>query len=142
MTAEQLVKQAMQAAGGDDRVTARRLLAEALRLDPQCAQAWYVLAQVVTDREQAVYCLKKVLELQPGNRLALELLQKLGAAKVVLPPDPLDRPRLPRRRSWWKIALLAAVVIGVLAAVAPWWGWGSCGKILAGQAMGKLRPAI
>jgi len=145
MHVEQLVQQAIEAAGKDDRLTAHQLLAEAIRLDPACSRAWYVLAQVVTDPQQAIYCLNKVLELQPGNRLALEMLQKLGAVKVVLPSERVERaPRVqPARRKWGWLYLLAVIPLLVgFFYTASWWGWGSCGKVTAGQAMNQLEPLI
>jgi tetratricopeptide (TPR) repeat protein len=53
---------------------ARRLLFEAVRLDPRHEKAWLTLASVLTDMEQAIECLRRVLAINPDNRTAREWL--------------------------------------------------------------------
>ena len=53
---------------------ARRLLFEAVRLDPHHEKAWLALASVLTDMEQAIECLRRVLAINPDNRTAREWL--------------------------------------------------------------------
>lgn len=59
----------------------RAELMDTVRKDPSNLSAWFQLAELVEKRDQAIYCLKRVLELEPGNRTAqrkLTLLQSEG----------------------------------------------------------------
>jgi hypothetical protein len=53
-----------------DRGTARRLLAAALRADPQNVQAWLSMIEVVDTDEQRRECLQRVLAIEPDNQAA------------------------------------------------------------------------
>jgi tetratricopeptide (TPR) repeat protein len=53
---------------------ARRLLYEAVRIDPRHENAWLALASVLNNMEQAIDCLKRVLAINPENKTAKEWL--------------------------------------------------------------------
>jgi tetratricopeptide (TPR) repeat protein len=53
---------------------ARRLLYEAVRLEPRHENAWLALASVVNNMEQAIDCLRRVLVINPDNKTAKEWL--------------------------------------------------------------------
>jgi tetratricopeptide (TPR) repeat protein len=54
---------------------ARRLLTEAVRADPRHENAWLALASALTDMNQAIDCLKRVLVINPNNKTAQDWLK-------------------------------------------------------------------
>ncbi|MDW8325110.1 MAG: tetratricopeptide repeat protein [Anaerolineales bacterium] len=54
---------------------ARRLLTEAVRADPRHENAWLALASALTDVNQAIDCLERVLVINPNNKTAQEWLK-------------------------------------------------------------------
>jgi tetratricopeptide (TPR) repeat protein len=74
MNAETLYERATLAIRTRQLEEARRLLFEAVRINPRHEQAWMALASVLTDMEQAIDCLKRVLAINPENRTAQEWL--------------------------------------------------------------------
>ncbi len=82
-------QQAIDAYRSGDKVTARRILSQVVRQEPGNARAWYLLSQVVDQSDQAVFCLKKVLEIDPSNGQALERLERLQPPPArPVPPAP------------------------------------------------------
>lgn len=77
-----------------DRSTARTILKDALREDPDNAQAWLLLADSVDDPGQRRDCIERVLTLDPDNLRAREALaEQLGLGSATdhswhLPPAP------------------------------------------------------
>src|SRR5262249_49518897 len=59
------------------RFEARRLIADELNRHPGNADAWIVMAQLVDDRERAIYYLKRALEINPDEQRARYHLEKL-----------------------------------------------------------------
>lgn len=74
MNADTLYERATLAIRTRQLDEARRLLFEAVRLDAQHERAWMALASVLTDMEQAIDCLRRVLAINPDNRTAREWL--------------------------------------------------------------------
>jgi len=68
---EPLIQQAIAIVKAGNLPAARALLSKVVMQDPGNARAWYLLSQVVENNEQAIYCLKRVLIIQPDNQLAL-----------------------------------------------------------------------
>ncbi|MBP7693777.1 MAG: hypothetical protein KA764_17780 [Anaerolineales bacterium] len=104
MNAETLYERASTAIRTRHLEEARRLLFEAVRLDPQHERAWLSLASVLTDMEQAIDCLRRVLAINPDNRTAREWLalalqeraRQEAVAEYNSDPDvaqmPIDQP--------------------------------------------------
>lgn len=100
--ASDLVQQAIDHIRAGDADTAHGMVIRAVRADDQNALAWAVLAHLTYRPEapqEAIYCLKQVLRLQPNNLQAWEYLSTLGASpdapgqwQTPLPESP---PRLP-----------------------------------------------
>lgn len=61
---------------------ARALLGRYLVEDPNCEQAWFLLAQVVEKPEQTVDCLKRVIRLNPNNQAAARALAVLKSGRT------------------------------------------------------------
>ncbi len=104
MSVEQL-KQAKAAIQNGDKAHARNILRKMILAYPRDEQAWYLMAQVVEKREQAVDCLERVLKINPYNQQAEKALSILKHAK----PRPVSSSPVPVR----------AAVTAVSPAVAP-----------------------
>ncbi|MFQ3535926.1 MAG: tetratricopeptide repeat protein [Aggregatilineales bacterium] len=88
--AQQLLQQGIAAAKAGQRDEARRLLQEAIRRDVANETAWLWLSGVANTDEERIFCLMKILEINPGNQNALKGLAKLG----VKPPSSTAIRRL------------------------------------------------
>jgi hypothetical protein len=79
---DDLIQQAIEAGKAGDKEGAKRLLSQVVRQDPQNARAWYLLSQTVDTTEQAIYCVEKVLEIDPINELAIKRLRSLKGEAI------------------------------------------------------------
>ena len=77
MTNDEAIQQAVNLARSGERAAARQLLENTVRQEPQNARAWYLLSQLVDTSKQTIYCLEKVLEVDPTNEQAITRLEKL-----------------------------------------------------------------
>src|SRR3990172_1259600 len=103
--ARQLRQQGIDAAKAGRKDEARRLLQQAIRLEPGNEMAWLWMASVSNDKRERLFCLKKLLEVNPANETALKALGALGVTPEELlgstpavaaqpaPPPPIARPR-------------------------------------------------
>jgi len=130
---ESLLSQGIVAARLGERSTARRLLSEAVRLDPESEKGWLWLSDVLDTPPAKAYCLQRVLALNPDNHLARQGLAALGAppppAKAAPTPSTEPPPQaLPkgegvaRQRHLWLaiiagLSLFALCLVGALAYV-------------------------
>ncbi|MBN2389853.1 MAG: hypothetical protein JXR84_03965 [Anaerolineae bacterium] len=81
-----------QQAQTGDRLGARKELARRLREQPDDVQAWLLMAALLDEPEQQAECCRKVLHLDPQNRHAAAMLQRIGFQGNV-PEAPLpSRP--------------------------------------------------
>ncbi|MEZ5402322.1 MAG: response regulator [Bryobacteraceae bacterium] len=80
----ELLRRAVEAARTGNKPEARRLLAEAVRVDPNNEKAWLWRASLTVSRSVAAGYLHEVLRINPQNTSAMALLAKLGHA----PPAP------------------------------------------------------
>jgi tetratricopeptide (TPR) repeat protein len=69
-----LFNQAVAAIKANQNEQARKLLIEVVRANPRHEQAWLALASVLSDMNQAIECLKRVLILNPNNSTAQDWL--------------------------------------------------------------------
>lgn len=89
------IRQAIELAKAGRKSEARQIATRILRRDADNATAWVVMAQVVTNRQQAIDCLKNVLRLEPGHpwaTLHLGRLERLEEESQVAPPPPTLPP--------------------------------------------------
>ena len=63
-----------------DKSNARSLLSRAIKNNPNDEKAWLALAAASEKREQRIYCLKKVLALNPENATAKCEFSKLSSS--------------------------------------------------------------
>lgn len=80
----------MAKAGQKDE--ARELLQQSIRLEPQNEAAWLWLASVARDNRERLFCLQKLLEINPQNETARKALD---AANQQQPPSESVVRRLP-----------------------------------------------
>lgn len=72
-----LYARASQAAASGDKTTARGWLDELIVDEPDNAQAWLLLADMVEDLNEVYDCLQHVLALNPQNQAARQKLEAL-----------------------------------------------------------------
>lgn len=78
---------------------ARLLLMEYIKLNPASAHAWWLMSLTLTDRNQEMDCLQRVLRLDPENEPARERLAKLISQPSVSPsvsPFTASDPAVPK----------------------------------------------
>ncbi len=100
MSSEQYREQGIAAAKAKRTDEARKLLAMAVKLNPNDATAWLYLASLTSDKKERLLCLQKVLLIDPTNDLALKAVQALGVDPKQLialgqqkqPPAPPPTP--------------------------------------------------
>ena len=81
-TSEELIQESITEYKSGNKNTAKRLLASVVKKEPDNARAWYLLSQAVDKKEQAIYCLSRVLKINPDNSQAKNRLRKLeGTSK-------------------------------------------------------------
>lgn len=85
--ARQYQQQGIQAAKAGQKDQARQLLQQAARIDPNDDTTWLWLASVARNTRERLLCLKKTLEINNTNEMALRSLEKLGIDPVQLVPD-------------------------------------------------------
>jgi hypothetical protein len=117
------VEMARKAAEEGDRARARELLREAAARDPSSEEVYLLFAQVAQKREHAIYCLQRVLEINPDNDFAHRALEKMqsratetasAAPRRRRPPKPALEKKAPKpkaRRPGLRLTLVAAVFI-------------------------------
>jgi tetratricopeptide (TPR) repeat protein len=103
MSSEQFRERGIEAAKARRTDEARKLLQQALRLNPRDEVAWLYLASVSTDKKERLLYLQKVLEINPKNEMGIKAVQALGitpeqllnakpASTPTRPPEPAKPP--------------------------------------------------
>lgn len=91
------LRQAIDAIKAGDKATGQRLLSQIVQAEPGNEAAWLWMTKVVDSDERRIECLRRVLEINPANDKARQLLSKLearaGPGEVDL--GPLQRPSPP-----------------------------------------------
>ena len=103
--ARELRQQGILAAKAGQREEARRLLQQAIRLEPTSETAWLWLASVARDVREREFCLKRILELNPSHPQALQGMAALRSQQqptapqtpAATPPTAASAPELPAR---------------------------------------------
>jgi tetratricopeptide (TPR) repeat protein len=75
----QYLQQGIAAAKAKNNAEARRLLQNAIRLDPNNETAWLWLSSVAKDNKERLFCLQQLLRINPNNEMAQKGLKALGA---------------------------------------------------------------
>jgi pimeloyl-ACP methyl ester carboxylesterase len=85
-----LILQAADRLRSGDRISARQLLEEALRLDPGDEQAWLWMSGAVDTDAERLACLRQVLVFDPQNQAALDGIKALSNASLKRQLDPAE----------------------------------------------------
>jgi hypothetical protein len=95
---DSLLEQGIAAAKAGDKSTARRLLTRAVRRNPGSEAAWLWLSSVLDTPQGRVFCLRKVVEINPRNLVAQKGLAALEAELSALAPAaPVEEPPRPEK---------------------------------------------
>ena len=93
---EDKLQEGIAAFQAGDRQKARDLLAEVVKIDPENEQAWYYLAASESDPTLRKQHLEQVLEINPGNAKAREVLDRIRAREAqatAAAPEPAPEPK-------------------------------------------------
>ncbi|MBN1967080.1 MAG: tetratricopeptide repeat protein [Anaerolineae bacterium] len=82
------LQQGIAAAKAKQNDEARRLLQNAIRLDPANEAAWLWLSSVAKDQNERVFCLRQLLQINPRNEMALKGLAALGVSPQAAAAGP------------------------------------------------------
>lgn len=122
MSVDELIQQAVGLARSGDKAGARKILAGVVKAEPGNARAWYLLSQVVEEREQAEYCLKMVMQLKPGDSQAQHRLALLQDREK--PAGSIQTKRVVEikpENSWRPSAATILIVLIIVACVGGSW---------------------
>ncbi|MBW4438777.1 MAG: tetratricopeptide repeat protein [Pleurocapsa minor GSE-CHR-MK-17-07R] len=84
--ARELRQQGITAAKAGRKDEARQLLQQSIRIEPNNEAAWLWLASVARDKQERIFCLQKILEINPMNKQAREGLEQISEGSR--PPAP------------------------------------------------------
>lgn len=82
---QRLRSEGIAALRGGDKLRAKQLLAQALRINPRDAQSWLWLSGAVETPTEQRFCLERLRELCPNHPAALEGLAQLDSARKSTP---------------------------------------------------------
>ena len=74
---QQLLHQGIVLARSREKPQARRILGQVVKQNPRSIMGWLWLASVVETREQQHYCLERVLQLEPDNKVARQMISQV-----------------------------------------------------------------
>jgi Tol biopolymer transport system component len=118
---QDLLRQGIELAREGNKAEARKRFEQALEIDDRNEKAWYWLAGVVPTREERLFALSQVLQINPNNEKAKQALEQLEAKGGKLQqPEPEVIPGVSRRQLMiFGGGGLAAIllVIGIFLAV-------------------------
>lgn len=105
-----------------NKAEAKALLIKVVKEEPKNARVWYLLSQAVDNKEQAIYCIEKVLEIDPLNEQAIRRLNTLKGVVPTPEPPPASAPQpvvveVKEKKRNPIITLLAAISLVVLACI-------------------------
>lgn len=120
MDTSQQLQTAYETAKAGKRPRARQLVQEVLQVEPGNDAAWYLYARIAGDRQKSIYCLKKVLEINPSHERARQDLEHLSSGVTSQnPPAPSEQQTPEKQRSkrlpgWvWVISAGFAVTVAI-----------------------------
>jgi peptide/nickel transport system permease protein len=85
------LQQALQLINAGEGRKASIILARFLQENPDHERAWHLLSYALADPEQQIYALRRVLEINPGNRAARSQLARLVEAPASSTPRPASK---------------------------------------------------
>lgn len=124
---ENPLKQAADLFKKGERSQAVEILKEVIRSDPNNLNAWYGLALCLDDVEKKIFCLQRVLRLNPNHQKAKELLARLkdeqiGLANLTGPTTAAVAPKNAKLNPITSLKVLVALTALIFVAVAVLFG--------------------
>jgi hypothetical protein len=86
------LRQALDLLKSGDVKSARTMLVEFLKTNPENEQAWYMLSFAVSDQQKQIYSLNQVLRINPSHEKARDRLSKITGKSLGI-PEVKDYPR-------------------------------------------------
>jgi len=96
LSKDEILRAGIAAAKSGDLPQAAELFAQVVKIDPSSEQGWLGLGYCVSAPERREYCFRRVLALNPNNRIAREQLARLSK------PDPIPSPALVKQSPFIK----------------------------------------
>lgn len=87
------------------------VLAQYLRINPNSEQAWFMMSYAIKERSKKIYCLEKVLAINPQNTQARERLEKFKNSQSDQPAQQKSK----RKQLPWLVGIIGTSVIIILA---------------------------
>lgn len=87
------LQQAIALIKSGDKKSGGQLLAEIVKKDPRNINAWLWLSSCVNSDPQRIFCLNKVLEIDPAHKIALSAISKLQQTEQPAEKDILGSPK-------------------------------------------------
>jgi hypothetical protein len=84
----EILRSAREAIKQGDKVAGRRLLGQAIGINPHSETAWLWLSAIVDDPGRERECLERVLQINPDNAVAQHHLERLVQAQASQPASP------------------------------------------------------
>lgn len=114
---DELIRQAVEAAREGDREAARDLLRQVLEEDEENIRAWLLLARLSENPDERRMALATVLQLDPGNTRAQEMLDKLDARYAKSAEDEEVAPGITRRTLQIVLGIAGGIVLLIVLIV-------------------------
>ena len=86
MSKDEILKAGIAAAKSGNHPQAAELFMQVVKIDPASEQGWLGLGYCVSLPERREYCFRRVLAINPNNRIAREQLARLSKPEPVQPP--------------------------------------------------------
>lgn len=90
MSKDELLTAAIAAAKSGNLSQAAELFMQVVKIDPACEQGWLGLGYSLSAPDRREYCFRRVLAINPDNRVAKAELARLS--KPAAPPAPVPAP--------------------------------------------------
>lgn len=94
MSKDELLQAAIAAAKAGNRAQVAGLFMQVVKLDPACEQAWLGLGYCLPEADRREYCFRRVLAINPNNRVARAELARLSKPAAP-PPAPVPARQSP-----------------------------------------------
>lgn len=102
---------------------ALKLLTEIVQQEPNNSSAWYGMALCLDDLDKKIYCLERVLGIDPTHKRAKQILEKLQVNgkspnyNKTTGIQPLPITKKYKIFSWSVVFILGIVIVGIICAV-------------------------
>lgn len=132
MDISQQLRSAYETAKAGNRPKARQLVKEALEVEPNNDAAWYLYARIAGDRQKSIYCLEKVLEINPSHERARQDLERFTQSSHENNPRSNAESKTPKEKRSTRLTPWIWIIVAGFASVV---GFGCLGYIFLAGAL-------